>query len=176
MVTASSVVYRLTPMHHDFELADRRINHLAARVAHWRPGAYASGLYADFCDAQAALAALDPVHLAYARERLERLAQRVGIVMPSLDDIAGSDRWRCVGVVKSLLDPWHLAKVIGLLFPQPSVQARVTMPGRRTVELWVAMSAMEGGAMLRRIDAVLTRPAISRAIGNCLVLSLRETS
>lgn len=161
-------------MHPPFEHADRRINDLAARVEHWRPGAYAGGLYADFCDAQAALASLDPVHAAYARERLERLAQRAGVVMPNLDDIAGSDVWRCVGVVKSLLDPWHLAKVIGLLFPQPSVQARVTMPGGRTVELWVAMSAMEGGAMLRRIDAVLTRPVISRAIGNCLVLPLRE--
>lgn len=159
-------------MHLPFEHADRRITDLAARVEHWRPGAYAGGLYIDFCDAQAALGDLDPVHLAYARERLERLAARVGLTMPCVDDVMGSAVWRCAAVVKSLIDPWHLAKVIEALFPQPSVQARVTMPHGRTVEIWAAMPAKEAASMVYRIDAVLTRTPVRRVVGNCLVLPL----
>lgn len=159
-------------MRHPFEHADRRINDLAERVEHWRPGAYAGGLYADFVDAHAALADLDPVQVAYAGERFERLAARVGMTVPRVDDIAGSAHWRCVGVVKALIDPWHLAKVIGALFPQPSVQARVTRPRGRTVEVWTAMPREQALLMVRRIDAALTRTPVRRVVGNCLLLPL----
>lgn len=153
----------------DFLAADRRINTLAARVEHWQPGAYAGGLMADFVAAQAALLDLAPEQADYARERLARLAERVGIVLPSVEDIAGSAPWRCAGIVKSLIDPWHLAKVLAALFPQPSVQARVTLPHGRNVEIWVAMPELAGQSMLRRIEAVLTRPNVRRAVGDCFV-------
>lgn len=160
-------------MPNDFLLADRCINDLAERVRHWRPGSYAGGLYAAFTDAQAAMDELDPVQAAYTRERLERLATTVGIFMPCVEDIAGSAAWRCAGIVKALIDPWHLTKVIGALFPQPSVQARVTLPHGRTVEIWIAMSSAEAASMLRRIDAVLTRTPVRRVVGNCLVMPVR---
>lgn len=172
LMTASFVFSRLSLMYSDFQLADRRINDLATRVDHWRPGAYAGGFYADFVDVNAALFALDPVQGAYASERLERLAARVGITLARVDDIAGSAHWRCVGVVKALIYPWHLAKAVGALFPQPSVQARVTRPRGRTVEIWTAMPNQEAMAMVRRIDAVLTRAPVRRVVGNCLLLPL----
>ena len=71
-----------------------------------------------------------------------------------------------------LRDPWHLAKVIGALFPQPSVQARVTQPRGRTVEIWTAMPSQEAMGMVRRTDAVLTRVPVRRVVGNCLLLPL----
>ena len=172
-MTATVTVLRLRLMQPTFLLVDRRINDLAARVEHWRPSAYAGGLYADFCDAQAALGELDQIQRAYARERLERLATRVGLVMPCVDDITGSAAWRCAGVVKALIDPWHLAKVLDALFPQPSVQARVTTPHGRTVEIWAAMTAADAAAMVHRIDAVLSRTPVRRVVGNCLLLPLR---
>ena len=157
----------------DFLAADRRINTLAARVDHWQAGAYAGGLLADFVEAQAALRDLAPGQADYARERLERLATRVSIVLPTIEDITGSAAWRCAGIVKSLIDPWHLAKVIAALFPQPSVQARVTMPHGRNVEIWVAMPDRAGQRMLRRIEAVLTRPNVRRVVGDCLVSAVK---
>lgn len=172
-MTAHNRFSRVGPMHRSSELAERRLNNLSVRAQHWRPGAFAGGLYADFADAQAALGSMDAAQVAYARERLERLAARVGITVPRIDDITGSATWRCAGVVRALIDPWHLAKVIGALFPQPSVQARVTVSAARTVEIWVAMSSSDAPTMLRRIDAVLTRTPVRRVVGNCLVLSLR---
>lgn len=157
-------------MQQPFEHADRRLSDLAMRVEHWRPGAYAAGLYAQFVDAQAALFDLDPVHAAYARERLERIAARVGVTLPMFDDIAGSAAWRCVGVVKALIDPWHLAKVIEALFPQPSLRTRVVLARGRTVEIWTAMTLADGLVMLRRIEGVLTRAAVRRVVGNCVLL------
>lgn len=156
-----------------FLAAHRRINTLAARVQHWSPGAWPGGLYADFVAAQASLRDLAPDQAAYARERLDRLALEVGIVLPRIDDIAGSATWRCAGIVRSVIDPWHLVKVIGALFPQPSVQARVTMPHGRNVEIWVAMQDAAGQGMLRRLEAVLTRPNVRRVVGDCLVSAVK---
>lgn len=157
----------------DFLLADQRLNSLASRVEYWRPGAYAGGLYAAFADAQDALSGLEPSQAAYARERLERLATRVGVLMPRSEDVAGTSIWHCAGVVKSQADPWHVAEVVNALFPQPSVQARVTLPAARTVELWFAMPHPAGYRTLRRIEAVLTRDSVRQQIGNCLVLPTR---
>lgn len=118
--------------------------------------------------------ALEPSHAAYAKERLQRLAANVGIVLPAVENVAGSATWRCVGVVKSMIDPWHLAKVIAALFPQASVQARVSAAPGRTVEPWMAMPPPAGVRMLGRVDAVLTRDDVQRAIGNCLVIPLHQ--
>lgn len=157
-------------MHSPFLRADRHLNTLASRVDVWKSGGYPGGVYAAFADALAALNELEPTQAAYCRERLERLAARVGVLLPVGEDISGSAVWRCVGVVKSTVDPWHLCKVIRALFPQPSVQARVSEPGSATVELWAAMREGGGRRWVRRVEAALTRSHVRRTVGNCLVL------
>lgn len=157
-----------------FAIADRRLNALAERVAVWRPGTYAGGLYAAFADALAALDVLEPSHAMYCRERLERLAAPVGLVLAVTDDIAGSAPWRCAGIVKSHVDPWHMVNVLHGLFPQPSFRARVAKPGPPTVEVWTAMRPAAGRLLLRRVESALTRPSVLERVGNCWVLPLRD--
>lgn len=158
----------------DFLHATRHLNTLAERVEHWRPGAYAGGLYVAFATAQEALADVEPAFAALGRERLGRLAEAVGVVVAHTEDVAGAAAWRCVGAIKSAADPWHVAQLLRRLFPQPSVQARVTMPAGRTVEVWTAMLDGAGRTLLRRVECALTRDIVVCAVGHCLVVPAKD--
>lgn len=61
--------------------AEAVLDLLEARVSEWRPGQDADGLHAQFDIAAAAVNVLDDAHRPFYAERLQRLAERVGIVI-----------------------------------------------------------------------------------------------
>lgn len=66
------------------DIADAVVAALAERVAVWRPGSYAGGLYAAFDAATNAVALVPLTERRHVAERLHRLARKVGVLLPAV--------------------------------------------------------------------------------------------
>lgn len=66
------------------DIADAVVAALAERVAVWRPGSCAGGLYAAFDAATTAVARVPLIERPHVAERLHRLARKVGVLLPAV--------------------------------------------------------------------------------------------
>lgn len=102
------------------------------------------------------------------------IAFRFDWVDRCITDLAERVRHWCPGVYAGGLYADFVDAHTALVHLDPVQVAYAGERLERPVEPWAAMPAKDSRAMLVRINAVLTRPAVIRAIGNCFVLPLRE--
>lgn len=106
--------------------AEALLDDLASRLDVWKPGAYAGGLFAAFARAQRAVAEVNAADRSFHAERLQRLADRAGIVLAP-----ATDRGTPIATIKAGVTLFEIETALSEV--QPPVVVREEASGAFTV-------------------------------------------
>ena len=113
-------------MHDSAAYAEALLDDMSSRLDVWKPGAYAGGLFAAFARAQRAVAEVNAADRPFHSERLQRLADRAGIVLAP-----AANRDKPIATIKADATLFEVETALSEV--QPPVVVREEAPGAFTV-------------------------------------------